>query len=305
MVGTTLAEIREHVESLASHDGPYVVSCARTGDRPVPVAGRRFESRPLAERAASAAEQYRAALRRYDPRVPYYDLIVCQDVETNRRSGSSVCSPARRERHRAFDRGVEPPPRTGNRSLVDFCHRVAAAVFETLCESGYRDVETAVMDVYFELAESVHDPDEFCLCLVESLAAELTRRLTPSEQATVIADAATRLPSVDDAEDSVSATVERLRANGLLSAYTESASSVDPVDGTRTVVLRLSEYALSPRAGRLPVLPLVLGIHRHGPDWPLSSLRVVDDGECWEVTLVQSRDDGPTELVSVAIEPGA
>jgi hypothetical protein len=225
-----------------------------------------------------------------------------------------VCSPDSRERHGALDTVGETTPRTRNQSLVEFCHRVAAAVFEALCESGFRDVETAVMDVYFELAESVHGPDEFCLCLIESMAVELTRRLTPSEQAAVVTEAATRLPPVDAAtrlspvdaaEDSVVATLELLRAHGLLAGYTTAAAPVDRADGTQTVVVRLSEYALSPREGRLPVLPLVLGIDRHGYDWSVSSLRAVDDGENWEVTLVQSGDDGPTELVSVAVEPGA
>lgn len=302
MVGTTLVEIREHVESLASHDGPYTVQCGRTGERPIPVAGKRFESRTLAERAASAAEQYRAALRRYDPQVPFYDLIVCQAAETYSLPSSNAHPSDSRERHRTVDTADETGPQTSNSPLVEFCHRVAAAVFETLCESGYKDVETAVMDVYFELAESVHSADEFCLCLVESMAAELNRRLSPSEQVDIITEAATRLPPVDGARGPVSETLELLRMCGLLSAYTTSVPRIDRGEGTRTVVVELSEYALSPRDGRLPVFPLALGIYRHGPDWSLSSLRVVDDGESWKVTLVQSRHNKPSDLLSVAID---
>src|SRR6056297_3609057 len=80
MLGTSLGEIRDHVEALASDGGTYYVVCGRTGERPVPTAGLRFEERATARNAARAAEQYRTALRRYDPRLPCHDLIVCQDV---------------------------------------------------------------------------------------------------------------------------------------------------------------------------------------------------------------------------------
>jgi hypothetical protein len=53
MVGLTLVDIREHIEALATEGGQYYVVCGRTGDRPV--------------------------LRRYDPQVPSYDLIVCEE----------------------------------------------------------------------------------------------------------------------------------------------------------------------------------------------------------------------------------
>ena len=81
MVGPTLVDIREHVETLASDDGDYYIVCGRTGDRPVPAAGLRFDERGTARSAARATEQYRAALRRYDPKVPRYDVIVCQRYE--------------------------------------------------------------------------------------------------------------------------------------------------------------------------------------------------------------------------------
>ncbi|WP_254278629.1 DUF7552 domain-containing protein [Haloarcula marina] len=77
-IGPTLVEIRESIEQFASDDGRYYVVCGRTGERPVPVAGRRFESRATARAALEATEQYRCALRRYDPRTPRYDLIVCE-----------------------------------------------------------------------------------------------------------------------------------------------------------------------------------------------------------------------------------
>jgi hypothetical protein len=74
--GTPLADVRGRIESLASPDGEFYLRCGRTGDRPVPAAGLRFETRAMARRAARATERYRAMLRRYDPRVPHYDVIV-------------------------------------------------------------------------------------------------------------------------------------------------------------------------------------------------------------------------------------
>lgn len=75
MTGTTRADIREHIESLASAGGEYDAVCGRTGDRQAPVSGLRFAGRATARNAARAAERHRSALRRYDPRVPHHDLI--------------------------------------------------------------------------------------------------------------------------------------------------------------------------------------------------------------------------------------
>jgi hypothetical protein len=187
------------------------------------------------------------------------------------------------------------------RGLVEFCHTVTAAVFETLSEEGYDAVETAVMDTYFELAETIPDPDGLCLCLLESMAMELDEQLRPAQQANVLAGAATRLPPIDAADQPVSATLSGLEARGLLGSYTRSPGSVDLDDGTRSVVVQLSEYALSPRHSRLPVLPIVLELHRHRPDWPPSSLEAVDLGDEWRLTLVQAREIEPSGLVSAPI----
>ncbi|SDM91358.1 hypothetical protein SAMN04487949_2827 [Halogranum gelatinilyticum] len=298
MVGTTLAAIREHVESLAAPDGRYVVHCSRTGERPVPVAGKRFASRTLAERAVAAATQYRAALRRYDPQLPHYALVVSHETGvygTDSRDRDTDETAAPTLEPSADSAAVGQPP------LVEFCHQVAASVFEALCDAGHRAVETAVMDAYFELAETVRDPDELCLCLLESMAAELDSRLTPSEQADVLAEAATLLPAAESNDDAVSAALATLEGNGLLSAYRCGPPSVDLDSGTRTIVVRVSDYALSPRDGRLPVLPLVLGVYRRESAWPLSSVRVIDDDD-WQLTLVHSRDGGPSDLTSVPIE---
>jgi hypothetical protein len=186
--------------------------------------------------------------------------------------------------------------------LVEFCHRVAAGVFETLCESGYRAVETRIMDVYFDLAETVRSPDELCLCLLESMSSEIEFRLTLSEQVDVLTGAASRLPPVTAAADPVSAAMETLQEHGVISTYTRSSPSVDPDGGTQSAVVHVSDYAFSPRDGRLPVLPLVLGILRHRPEWQVSSLRAADVGEYWKLSLVQSKCDEPTGLASIPIE---
>lgn len=78
MMGETLGDIRQQIESLASDSGTYYLICGRTGERPVPASGLYFESRSAARAATRATKRYRAALRQYDPQVPYYDVIVCE-----------------------------------------------------------------------------------------------------------------------------------------------------------------------------------------------------------------------------------
>ncbi|CAI49129.1 uncharacterized protein NP_2076A [Natronomonas pharaonis DSM 2160] len=72
-----LRALRRHIESLADPDGTYVV-CSRTGERPVPADGLRFRDCLTAREAARLAAQYRTRLRRYDRRLPRYDLTVRQ-----------------------------------------------------------------------------------------------------------------------------------------------------------------------------------------------------------------------------------
>ena len=78
MSDASLRAIRAQIETLASESGSYYLVCARCGDRPVPAATLRFESRAVARAAVVATEQYRARLREYDPGVPRYELIVCE-----------------------------------------------------------------------------------------------------------------------------------------------------------------------------------------------------------------------------------
>jgi len=301
MVGTTLTEIRQHIEALASADGDYYLVCGRTGDRPVPAETARFENRGTARAAARATEQYRAALRRYDPRLPYYDLIVCQDngplhrprdVDGNGESADRAASASERAR------SVDAPD---HRLLVEFCHRVAAAVFETLSEKGYDDVESAVMDAYFDLAETVSDPDELCLRLLESMATELDQRLSPAEQADVVADAATRYSPVEPSAEPVVSTFRLLRTCGLLGAYTCRPTSIDRQAETRSLTVEMTDYALSPQNGRLPVLPVVVELYRRRPEWPPSRLHADDVDDGWRVTLVLASDADPDGLTTATI----
>jgi hypothetical protein len=298
MRSTTLAELREHIERLECPGGPYYLACGRTGERPVPAVGMRFGNRTTARAAAHAVEAYRATLRRYDSRFPHYDVIVREDSGADTEDSQptaewSLSEPVVDRRHESHS------------TLVEFCHRVVAAVFEAVADADHDAVETAVMDVYFDLAERMLDPDAFCLRLLEHLATELDRLLTPTEQVDILAAAATRLHRAESTGHPVSATLASLRAHGLLGRYTQPSWSADADAGTRSVAVRLSDYALSPQHGRLPVLPLVLDLYRRRPDWPPASLRAVDDGEEWALTVVLSRTAEPTTPVSAPIEVSA
>ncbi|MFC4405352.1 DUF7551 domain-containing protein [Haloarchaeobius iranensis] len=303
MIGTTLGDIRSQIEALASDDGAYYLACARYGDRPVPAAGLRFESRAVARTAARATEQYRAALRRYDPRLPYYDIIVRRDPTDTDAAPAADAAVAR------VDEGG-PTPRSdavfgssgrGSSARVDFCHRIAAAVFETLSEAGHDPVETAVMDAYLDLAETVTDPDELCLCLLESMASEVERRLSPAEQAAVVTAAAERLPTPASTGHPVPTTLASLERRDLLGGRTWSPPAAVPGTETRSVVVRLSEYALRARDGRLPVLPVVVELARRDPERVPASLDVTDGGDGWWLRVVLDQDERPNGLVNAAI----
>jgi len=305
MVGTTLNELRTRIETLASDGGEYVVRCARTGERPVPVDGLHFDDRTGAQEAARAAEQYRAVLRRYDPQVRYYDPIVCEDTE----SVGSASGPRPRSISDSRDpttEGLSEPVVTGSepgrRRLVEFCHSAATAVFETLSEEGYGEVESAVMDAYVEVAERRPDHDDLCLCLLERMALELDARVQPEDQAAVVARAAGLLAPADTADRPVSATLATLEDRGLLGGYTQSPWFVERRDGTRYIVVQISEYALAPRDGRLPVLPIALELYRHRPNWLPSSLRVGDVDDGWQLTLTPADETAPSGLATAVIE---
>lgn len=295
MIGTTLNDIREHIEELASDDGQYYIVCGRTRDRPVPTDGLSFRSRAVARAALRATEQYRAALRRYDPRVPYYDLIVCERPTAE--SGDS------RQDDWALSEPVVTTPDPEQRTLVEFCHRVAAAVFETLSASGYSTVERAVMDAYFELAETITEPDELCFRLLESMATELGTALAPTEQASILTTAASRLPPVEPASQPVRVTCDELQQSGLISTYSYSPVSYDRDRRERLVVVELSGYALSVQEGRLPVLPFVLDLYRRDLDRAPSELLVEPDGDDWRLTIEFADTTAPAGLVWPQVRP--
>ncbi|MFA1612296.1 DUF7551 domain-containing protein [Halobellus rubicundus] len=301
MVGPTLVEIRSHIESLASETGEYCIRCGRTGDRPVPAAGKRFDDRETARKAVRATEQYRTALRRYDPRVPYYDLIVCQVAEPSRPADEhqAATTEARRTLSEpVLDVGTAEPER---RELVEFCHRIAGAVFETLSDAGYDDVEASILDEYFELAESVGDPDELCLCLLESMAVEIETRLGAAEQAEVLGGATTRLGATDATDEPIAATLAHLSDRGLIGEYSCSAP-VDSDGASRSIVVRLTDYALSPRGDRLPILPIVIELFRRQADPAPTSFSATECRSGWRITLTPADAGEPAALSSAPIE---
>jgi hypothetical protein len=315
MIGTTLNEIHARIEEFASETGEYYLTCARYGDRPVPASNLWFDSRATARVAARATEQYRDALRGYDPRLPHYDIVVSQETQP------LVATDDRNDRRPMGDsdpegwtltepvldsasarRGAGTPVSPGHRGRIEFCHRVAATVFEALSNAGYDGVETSVMDAYFHLAESVPDPDELCLCLLEAMAAELNEALAPDEQAEVLAGAAARLDPAEPDENPVVATLERLEDRKILEGYTRPRQGRDVDGGARGVVVHVEGYALSPREGRLPVLPVVVELARRRLDRSPPPLRVADAGREWEIEFREAGDSAPDGLVSVPIQ---
>jgi len=302
MVGTTLTEIRQRVETLASPDGDYYLVCGRTGERPVPADHLRFTDRERAREAARATEQYRAALRRYDPRLPYYDLIACQDhaVErTDESPGSAVDAAGPWTLSEPVLDGGSPDATRAD--AIDFCHRVAAAVFETLSDADYDGVERAVMDAYVDHAETVTDPDELCLTLLESMATELGDRLAPREQAAVLARAAEKLPRSARGPKPVAAALASLRDSGIVGEFECAPTSIDRNAAVRTVVVELSEYALSPLDGALPTLPIALELFGREPAWQPAAIDVAEAADGWRLSIELARDAEPDELTRVPI----
>ncbi|WP_436926919.1 DUF7551 domain-containing protein [Halosimplex amylolyticum] len=306
MIGTTLTDIRERIEALASEDGTYYVVCGRTGERPVPAAGLWFDTRTVARAAVHATEQYRSALRRYDPRTPRYDLIVCEAGDSPARpDGSRVLAtdadaPTTPE---PFGDGEERKP--ARRRRIEFCHRVAAATFETLSDGACEGVETAIMDTYFERAETVEDPDDLCLCLLESMATEIDDRLSPVRQAEVLSATAAQLGPGDRADEPVTAALRALHRRGLVGEFTCAPAGIDRATGARSVRTTLSEYALSPQDDRLPVLPVAVELYRHRPAMAPAALRVAAADEGWRVTVELGTDGEPDGLASAPIQPRA
>lgn len=238
MIGATLDEVRRHIESLATPGGDYELRCARTGDRPVPTTGLRFPSRPTARAAAKATEQYRAALRRYDPQVPFHDVVACQRRPLDSRavaSGTGAVSNGSGHRTRPACDSDERPT-AERRTLVDFCHTAAGATFEAIENAPHRGLETAIMDAYLAAAETVTDPDDLCLHLLEHVAREVDDRLDPAEQASLLHDAATRLPApTADAADPLEGALFDLRSVAFLDGFAVDGATADSVAPPSTI----------------------------------------------------------------------
>jgi len=307
-VGVTLVGIRERIDDLADAEGAYYVVCGRTGHRPVPVADKRFGNRAAARRAATAAAEYRAALRRYDPRVPHYDLIVCQARDRPTTEPGHTCpGPADAQQSLSYPvvTGTSSGSDDGRNRLVERCHRVAAATFESLSDCGHREIERATMDRYTELAEALPTPDGLCLCLLESMAATLAERLDGREQAAVLARAADRLESREDGGDPVIATFDELRECGVVGDFSPIESTGGPETAPGISEVRVSEYALSPRDGRLPVLPIVVDLFGRLPDRPPRRVRVDSIAEGWRFEVAFEGCEDPNGLLNAPIRSPA
>ncbi|WP_135364744.1 DUF7551 domain-containing protein [Halosimplex halophilum] len=267
MIGRTLTDIRAELEELAEDSGEYYVQCGRTGERPVPVDGRRFPDRETAVQAVRVAHAYRATLRRYDPRAPWYDFVVCEaDADP------------------AGDRAWSFPPAAAEspsqRALVAYCHDLAGAVFEALSASDHGGVERAVMDEYLAAAERTPDRDRLCLQLLATMAAELDSRLPDPARAEALQRATAHLPAVEGSARPVRAALTHLRSVGLVDGF---ALADGHWDRPRAVTVR--GYELRPRDGRLPTLPLSVETVRRTAGRPrvATSATPVDDG--WRIAL--------------------
>jgi hypothetical protein len=316
MFGGTLRDLRERIADRHEDDGRYYVNCARTGERPVPVAGKRFPTRETAVAAAELAAEYRAELRRYDPRLPHYDLVVSEapgadgpvdSVLAAEKSPRSTASP-----DAATASGCSDLPgsvtSSDSGSVSDFCHDVSAAVFEALSELGETEVERAALEAYLHSAESVTDPDELCLVLLATIATEIDARLASERQEAVLRAAADRLgtpsgfdaPSGCDApperSDPMTATLARLDDHSLVGDY---AVSRDRTSTGRWWRISVEGYAFDGADGRVPTLPLAVELLRRLPDEAIavSDLRATGKSG-WN--CIVSTDAGNARALSLA-----
>jgi len=330
MLGPMLRDLRAHIESLAVDDGEYTLVCSRHAEQPVPASGLRFPTRQIARTAARATTQYRNALRRYDPTLPQHDIVVCQghpstveplveQSHTPTTTDDATTAPADDTHgYSTADRGNRTPCRpdttdrstettTATRPLVQFCHYVAAAVFESLAAEGYDAAETAVMDAYLDHAEEQSTADGLCLRLLESMATVLSTRLSSRDQATVMAAAADRLPpaAVAPATESdvttVTAVFGRLQEQGVVGAYHDTPWLQHRSTGTRAVLVAIDGYAFSPSGGQLPTVPIVIELYRMATDWQPVAVDVETRPTGWRFRVVPVGEAAPRGLVSAPI----
>jgi hypothetical protein len=298
-----LADLRAHIESLASDTGEFALVCGRYGEQPVPAAGLWFPTRAVARSAAAATARYRDCLREYDPSVPQYDIVVCQGHPT-----SSPPSP--HPRHSGVDghsgdafrspRAVEP--------LVTFCHSVAAAVFGALTEHGHEEIETRVMRAYDEYAAADPTADDLCLRLLERMSTMVATRLSPDEQATLLDSAADRLdavaPNQDRPGNDIDTALACLAETHGIGEFRDAGWEQCRRTGIRTVRVDVSAYAFAPRQGRLPTLPVVIALYASRLDWrPVAvSVRTASDG--WQFRIAPLGEARPAGLASACVESG-
>jgi hypothetical protein len=77
-----VGRVRDEISTLEASQGPFVVACRESGFRPEPVRDVRFEQYDDAETACRLARRYRAAMRRVDPALEEYDLVVSEATDT-------------------------------------------------------------------------------------------------------------------------------------------------------------------------------------------------------------------------------
>ncbi|AFO55636.1 MULTISPECIES: hypothetical protein [Natrinema] len=293
MVGTTLRDIRTHIERLASDDGEYYVVCARSGERPVPVAGQRFATRADAADAAQATEQYRAALRRYDPQLPFYDPVVCQErPAATDTDGRAAEAPQDTTQGVANDETHTTPPSVDrdpwdDSPLISFCHDVSGAVFESLSARDHEAAERAIMETYLAAAEATTDRNTLCLVLLETMASELEAHLETAERMQVLRAAATNLSPVEPAADPVAASLAFLDSLSLIREYGVTRNSTSGTDDDIWTV-SLRGYAIECGESRFPTLPIGIDILRRSgtPSEPLGVTDVTALGEGdWQFVL--------------------
>ncbi|MBX0303144.1 DUF7551 domain-containing protein [Haloarcula salinisoli] len=270
MVGPGLSDIRARLDDLSVAVGPYRVVSAKTGDGPFPVTGLQFPDRGTAAEGATVASAYRRAFRRYDPRVTVHDLLVTEAT--------------------TLGATTPRPPRT----VPEYCHAVAGALFETLSDR-HGPVERTVMDAYLEAAERTSDRDRLCLTMLERAAEALDTRLSTSEQASALLATAGRLPprSVDD--EPLADALQTLQTTGLLAEYALESTPCGP--GRRAQRVRLDGYRPSLSADRCPVLPVVVELLRRTAVAP----RITDatrTASGWTF-LVTTTGDAPAAGLSV------
>ncbi|ELZ72421.1 hypothetical protein C457_05569 [Haloferax prahovense DSM 18310] len=301
MVGGTLRDVRAEIRSLARPDGDYAIVCGRTGSEPGAATGRRFPDRRTAGEAAELTRDYRAALRRYDPNIPYDDPQV-YEVSKGLPRSAAAGSEDDYTRYSAF------------------CHDTAGALFEALSELGHREAETAAMETYLTLAEVVDDHDDFCLTLVWSLMSELDVRLSPAEQRAVV-EAAADLFCPTATPNPVDATLGHLETAGFVEGYSvrpipdagadvgaggmseadaRTDARTDGDDSSRTWELTFGDYALAERTGRIPTLPIAVSLLRRTPG---RAVRFIDgealsDGR-WRLRVRMTPEGDSAGLVSV------